>query len=157
MFLNFILIVSMWRITMWRTRFVKWFPTKWIQDQSDDRKFSFCRRHLLNIYPEMGLLDHIIVLFLISWRISILLYIVAISESCTFSPTRGHFSPYFCQLLLLISLVFLLVLRVWGCLLLGICPNGMKPLSWRDICIPTCRMVLAMGWGERVRLIMHNF
>ena len=26
MLLNFILIANMWRITMWRTRFVKWFP-----------------------------------------------------------------------------------------------------------------------------------
>ena len=122
-------------------------------------RFSFCGRHPLNIHPETGLLDHIIVLFLISWGISILLSIVAISESCTFSPTRDRFSLYFCQLLLLISLLFLLIdiLRVWGCLVLGICPNEMKPLSWRDICIPTCRMVVAMERGERVRLIIYNF
>ena len=120
-------------------------PVRW---QEVCQRFSFCRRHPLSIYPEMGLLDHIIVLFLISWGISILLSIVAISESCTFSLTRVHFSLYFCQLWLLIYPVSLLIdiLRVWGCLVLGICPHGMKPLSCRDICIPTCRMVVSMGW-----------
>ena len=54
----------------------------------------------LDIYPEVGLLDYRVVIFLISWEASILFYFIA-------TPVCIHFFPHSCQHLL--YLVFLLI------------------------------------------------
>ena len=63
------------------------------------------------IYPEVGLLDHMVVLFLISWRTSILFSLIAVPVYITTNSMQGF--P-FCHILANACYLFLLMAILTG-------------------------------------------
>ena len=86
--------------------------------------FDFLFSFPLGIYPEMELLDHMILLFLILWEISILFSIVAVLVySSTNSAWRFPFFPHPHQCLLFVFFLIIVILTGvrWYLIMVLIC------------------------------------
>ena len=83
----------------------------------------------LDLYPEMELLGHTVVLFLIFWRSSLLLFIMA-APTCIPTKSGQEFPFLSASSLTLVSLVFVCVFFNWRILDLHCCVNFSKVIQF---------------------------
>ena len=83
----------------------------------------------LDIYPEVGLLDHMVVLCLVFWRVSILSSIAAAPIYIPInSVQRASFSSYPCQHLLF---PFYLIMAILTCVMEKAMTSHYSTLAWK--------------------------